>query len=172
MDPKIKNRSRMFYLNANIEASQFKGKNNWAVLLDANGNIAEGTGDNIFIVKDEKVITPYGKDILRGISRDYVLKNLCNELNIEASEGNVEPYDVYCADEMFMTGTPFCMLPVTHFNGIKIGSGKRGKIFNALLEQWSKNIGVDIERQIKNWNGEDKSTKSANFVSPYKFYKK
>ena len=46
-----------------------KGKNNWAILLDSDGNIAEGSGDNIFIVKDKKVITPKGKDILRGISK-------------------------------------------------------------------------------------------------------
>mgnify|MGYP003956114703 FL=1 len=65
MDPKIKNRSRIFYLNANIEASLFKGKNNWALLLDDRGFIAEGSGDNFFIVKDKKVITPRGVHILR-----------------------------------------------------------------------------------------------------------
>ena len=50
MDPKIKNRSRLFYLMANIEASLFKGDNNWALLLDTDGFIAEGTGDNFFII--------------------------------------------------------------------------------------------------------------------------
>ena len=171
MDPKIKNRSRLFYLNANIEASQFKGKNNWAILLDSDGNIAEGSGDNIFIVKDKKVITPKGKDILRGISRNYVLNNLCKELNIEAYEANIDPYDVYSADEMFMTGTPFCMLPVTHFNGLKVGSGKRGNVFNKLLNQWSKNTNMDIEKQIKLWNKKDKKDKK-DVLSPYKFQKK
>ena len=171
MDPKIKNRSRLFYLNANIEASQFKGKNNWAVLLDSDGNIAEGSGDNIFIVKDKKVITPKGKDILRGISRNYILNNLCKELNIEAYEANIDPYDVYSADEMFMTGTPFCMLPVTHFNGLKVGSGKRGEVFNKLLNQWSKNTNTDIEKQIKLWNKKDKKDKK-DILSPYEFKKK
>jgi len=112
MDPKIKNRSRLFYLNANIEASQFKGENNWALLLDSNGFIAEGTGDNFFIIKDKKIFTPKGKDILRGISRDYVINVLCKNLKIQVYEKNIEPYDVYSADEAFMTGTPFCMLPV------------------------------------------------------------
>ena len=51
MDPKIKNRSRLFYLNANIEVSQIKGSNNWALMLDTDGFIAEGSGDNFFIVK-------------------------------------------------------------------------------------------------------------------------
>ena len=167
MDPKIKNRSRLFYLTANIEASLFKGENNWALLLDANGFISEGTGDNFFIVKDNKVFTPKGKDILRGISRDYVINDLCKKLNIEVYEKNFEPYDVYAADEAFMTGTPFCMLPVTSLNGLKIGDGARGKIFNKLLSRWNKNVGLDIELQIKNWDKKNK--KDISGVTPYKF---
>ena len=57
MEPKIKNRSRLFYLMANIEVSMFKGENNWALLLDTDGFIAEGSGDNFFIVKDKNGIT-------------------------------------------------------------------------------------------------------------------
>ena len=167
MDPKIKNRSRLFYLTANIEASLFKGENNWALLLDANGFISEGTGDNFFIVKDNKVFTPKGKDILRGISRDYVINHLCKKLKIEVYEKNFEPYDVYAADEAFMTGTPFCMLPVTSLNGLKIGDGLRGKIFNKLLSRWNKNVGLDIELQIKNWDKKNK--KAISGVTPYKF---
>ena len=167
MDPKIKNRSRLFYLNANIEASLFKGKNNWALLLDDRGFIAEGSGDNFFIIKNKQVITPRGVHILRGISRDYVLETLCSQLNLEKIEKDIEPYDVYSADEAFMTGTPFCMLPVTSLNNIKIGSGKRGKIFNKLLSTWSKNVDVDIEKQIKDWNSKEKKTK--NGFSPYNF---
>jgi len=166
-DPKIKNRSRLFYLMANIEASLFKGENNWALLLDTNGFISEGTGDNFFIVKDNKVYTPEGKDILRGISRDYVIYNLCKELKIEVYEKNFEPYDVYAADEAFMTGTPFCMLPVISLNGLKIGDGGRGKIFNKLLSKWNENVGLDIELQIKNWDKKNK--KNISGVTPYKF---
>jgi branched-chain amino acid aminotransferase len=167
MDPKIKNRSRLFYLTANIEASLFKGENNWALLLDVNGFISEGTGDNFFIVKDNKVFTPKGKDILRGISRDYVMNNLCKKLKIQIYEKNFEPYDVYAADEAFMTGTPFCMLPVTSLNGLKIGDGTRGKIFNKLLSKWSENVGLDIELQIKNWDKKNK--KNISGITPYKF---
>ena len=167
MDPKIKNRSRLFYLTANIEASLFKGENNWALLLDTNGFISEGTGDNFFIVKDNKVFTPKGKDILRGISRDYVINHLCKKLKIEVYEKNFEPYAVYAADEAFMTGTPFCMLPVTSLNGLKIGDGVRGKIFNKLLSRWNKNVGLDIELQIKNWDKKNK--KDISGVTPYKF---
>lgn len=165
MDPKIKNRSRIFYLNANIEASMHKGKNNWALLLDLNGFIAEGSGSNFFIVKDNKVITPRGIHALRGISRNYVI-NLCKELKINVYEADIEPFDVYDADEAFVTATPFCMLPVVSLNGLKIGSGRRGKIYNKIINFWSEKVEVDIEKQIKVW---DKSAKNNNIITPYRF---
>ena len=166
-DPKIKNRSRLFYLNANIEASLFKGENNWALMLDPDGYIAEGSGDNFFIVKNNTVISPEGRNMLRGISRDYVMNELCKELNIKVVEKNIEPYDVYDADEAFITGTPFCMLPVTSLNSVKIGNGKVGKVFSKILSQWSKNQKVDIKKQIITWDQENK--KKSSKLSPYKF---
>ena len=166
MDPKIKNRSRLFYLNANIEASLFKGENNWALMLDKDGYIAEGSGDNFFIVKDNVVISPEGRNMLRGISRAYVMNELCKKLKIKCLEKNIEPFDVYDADEAFITGTPFCMLPVTSLNNIKIGNGKVGKIFDSLLTLWSKEQKVDIKHQIKAW---DKNSKKTKAITPYKF---
>ena len=168
MDPKIKNRSRIFYLMANIEASQFEGEDNWALLLDTDGYIAEGTGDNFFIVKNGVIYTPEGRNILRGISRQYIIDELGPELDIEVIEKNIEPYDVYTADEAFMTGTPFCMLPVTSLNGIQIGDGKVGQIFKKVLAKWSSNVKVDIEQQIKSW----KSNLEISSPTPYKFKNK
>ncbi len=165
MDPKIKNRSRLFYLNANIEASLFKGDNNWALLLDHNGYVAEGTGNNFFLVKDDKIYTPKGVHALRGITRNYVLK-LCKELDMPTFETDIEPFDVYEADEAFVTATPFCLLPVVSLNGIQIGNGKRGKIFNKILSFWSNKVELDIEKQIINW---DKSSKETKKLTPYKF---
>ena len=168
MDPKIKNRSRLFYLMANIEASHFKGENNWALLLDPDGFIAEGTGDNFFIIKDGVIITPEGRNILRGISRDYVMHSLCPQLKLEMIEKNIEPYDVYTSDEAFITGTPFCMLPVTGLNSISIGEGKVGPIFSRLINKWSQNIEVDIIKQIKDWNTAD-SGQTIKAPTPYNF---
>ena len=168
MDPKIKNRSRLFYLTANIEAGQVAGDNNWALLLDTDGFVAEGTGDNFFIVKNGCVITPEGRNILRGISRQYVMDELCPTCGYRVVEKNIEPYDVYLADEAFMTGTPFCMLPVTSLNGNKIGSGKVGPVFQKLLRLWGQNTGVDIQTQIQKWNAEG-GAPSANAPTPYRF---
>jgi branched-chain amino acid aminotransferase len=167
LDPKIKNRSRIHYQMANIEASLVKGDNNWALLLDTDGFIAEGTGDNFFIVKDEVIITPEGRNILRGVSRDYVFE-IAKQLKLKCIEKNIEPYDVYTAQEAFMTGTPFCILPVTSLNSNPIGDKKIGKITGMLLDKWSKNVGVDIIRQIKGFN---KSLRNSadNVPTPYAF---
>jgi len=167
LDPKVKNRSRLHYLMANIEVSGYKGDNNWALLLDTDGFITEGTGDNFFIVKDEVIITPEPRNILRGISRAYIFE-LAQQLGLKCIENNIEPYDVYMADEAFMTGTPFCILPVTSLNGEKINDGKMRKITDRLLETWSKNVGVDIIKQIKDWSKE-KKPKGEIAPSPYNF---
>jgi branched-chain amino acid aminotransferase len=171
MDPKIKNRSRLFYLMANIEASQFAGDNNWALLLGTDGFITEGTGDNFFIIKDGVVISPEGRDILRGISRDYVMNELCPSLGITAVEKNIDPYDVYTADEAFITGTPFCMLPVTSLNNLKIGTGKPGPLFSKILDEWSLKEGVDIQKQISDWNDQDAHSGMVDAPTPYRFKK-
>jgi branched-chain amino acid aminotransferase len=94
------------------------------MLLDTDGNFSEGTGDNFFIIKNETIYSTRGRNILRGISRDYIFE-LCDELKLKYEEKDIEPYDVYTADEAFMTGTPFCMLPVTTLNSLPLGNGKK-----------------------------------------------
>ena len=168
MEPKIKNRSRMFYLMANIETSLMEGDNNWGLLLDPDGFIAEGTGDNFFIIKDKQIISPEPRNMLRGISRDYVMNVIGPELGYEVIEKNIEAFDVYTADEAFMTGTPFCMLPVTSLNSVKIGDGKVGDNYKGILSKWSSNMNLDIKTQIQTWNKEDEG-KTVDGVSPYKF---
>ena len=171
LDPKIKNRSRIHYLMANIEASSMEGENNWALLLDPDGYIAEGSGDNFLIIKGNTIISPEGRNMLRGVSRDYVMNELASQAGMKVIEKDIEPYDVYTADEAFMTATPFCMLPVTRINGLNIGDGKVGVKFLKLIQQWSENVGVDIIKQIQAWN-QSGSSVSSNSPTPYTFKKK
>ncbi len=160
LEPKVKNRSRIHYLMANIQASQMKGENNWPLLLDPDGFIAEGSGYNFFMVKGGNIHTPEGRNCLRGISRQFVLDIVdCN-----GSEHNIEPYDVYTADEAFVTGTPFCMLPVISLDGVPIGTGKIGEVYKWFLEYWSKQVSVDIKTQIQAW---DNGAKEG--MTPYQF---
>ncbi len=162
LDPKIKNRSRLHYMIANIQASLFKGEDNWPLLLDPCGFIAEGTGDNFFIVKGNEIITPQGRNILRGISREYV-KSLAAVQGFNPVERNIEPYDVYTADEAFMTGTPFCILPVRSLDGVTINEDF--PITRLLLREWSSQVNVDIVGQIKKWDSGNKG----EGASPYLF---
>ena len=165
LEPKVKNRSRIHYLMANIQASMMSGEDNWPILLDLNGFVTEGPGDNFFIVKNGVVITPEGRNVLRGISREYIF-DLCKELKIPCIEKNIEQYDIVTADESFLTATPFCMIPSTKFNGANIGDGNIGKITKKLLDKWSENVGVDIASQIKSWKLQEESN-----INPYKFQK-
>ncbi len=166
IDPKVKNRSRLHYLMANIQVSGYSGDNNWALLLDTDNFIAEGTGDNFFMVKDGALYTPEPRNILRGISREYVME-IAKELGIPCYEKNLDVYDVANTDEAFMTGTPFCILPVTSLDGDKIGNGKMGEMTRKLLDTWGNNVGVDIEAQIKKWS----SDIASNAPTPYAFKK-
>lgn len=170
MEPKIKNRSRLFYLMANIEVSMIKGNDNWALLLGTDGFIAEGTGSNFFMIKDGKIYTPEGRDCLRGITRQSIMEDIAPRIGIEVIEKNIEIFDVYEADEAFLTSTPFCVLPAVTLNGNKIGDGKPGPITKKLLDSWSDLVGVDIVNQIKDWDS--KAIESKNAPSPYKFNKK
>lgn len=169
LDPKVKNRSRLHYLIANAEVAGYAGANNWALLLDPDGYVAEGTGDNFFIVRRGTIVTPEGRNILRGISREYVMRELSPLIGVPCVEANIDVYDVMNAAEAFMTGTPFCLLPVTSINGVRIGDGVMGPVTRRLLDRWSANVGVDIERQIKAWYC---APSDSSAPSPYAFSKK
>ena len=167
LDPKIKNRSRVHYLMANIQVSNVKGNNVWALLLDTHGFVSEGTGANFFIVKDGVLYTPEPRNILRGISREYVM-SLAKELSIPCYEKNLELYDVINADEAFFTSTPFCMLPVVKCDGLNIGNGMPGPMYKRLIEKWGDNVGVDIIAQVTMYARESKERLSSA-ATPYSF---
>jgi branched-chain amino acid aminotransferase len=145
LEPKVKNRSRLHYKMAMLEV----GDGKWPLMLDPDGFIAELPGANFFIIKNASIITPEGRNVLRGISRQFI-----GEM-YEIEERNIEPYDVYEADEAFVTGTPFCMLPVTSLNNILIGDGEVGYAYKAILADWSKRVKVEIKEQIQKWDEVD-----------------
>jgi branched-chain amino acid aminotransferase len=167
LDNKAKHHNRLHFLRANIEISQQKGENNWALLLDDKGHITEFTGANIFMIKNGVVFTTR-ENILEGISRRYVMDDLCPRCSLKYVEADIVPYNVSNADECFATGTPFCILPVTFFNGQPIGKGAPGPVTNILIETWSENVGVNIVQQIKSWNAKDTGNVG---TSPYSWKK-
>lgn len=173
LDPKVKNRSRIYYQMANIQVSLAKGTNNWALLLDPDGHVTEGTGNNFFIVKDGIVITPRGENVLRGISRQFIFE-LCEKSGIPCLESDIGMFDVINADEAFVTGTPFSLLPVSSIDGVMIGNSESllregsvvGSITSQLVDAWSNEVGLDIYQQLRNFAG---ASPTQSGPSPYQF---
>jgi branched-chain amino acid aminotransferase len=145
LDARIKNRSRMAYTLAEIEVKLIDPQAQ-GILLDIDGNIAENKGGNFFIVADGVLKTPTTRNVLAGVSRATVLE-LAAQLGIPAQETDIQPYDVYTADEAFFTSTPYCIMPATRFNGLPVGDGQVGPISRRLLAAWSELVSLDIVAQ-------------------------
>jgi branched-chain amino acid aminotransferase len=119
----------------------------WAVLLDVNGNLAEGLGSNIFIVRDGKLFTPRERFVLPGVSRRAVM-DLAAEAGIACEEKDLDLYDAYTADEVFLTSTSLCLCGVRTVNGQAIGDGKPpGPITKRLTEAYIRHVGCDFVKQ-------------------------
>ncbi len=102
-----------------------------ALLLDAEGYVAEGSGENIFIVRDDVIYTPHLTSALDGITRDTIIV-LAAELGIPVKEKLITRDEVYIADEAFFTGTAAEVTPIREVDGRAIGSGRRGPITERL----------------------------------------
>lgn len=98
-----------------------------ALLLDVEGYVAEGSGENIFIVKNGKLHTPDLTSALEGITRDTIVQ-LAQEMEIEVIEKRITRDEVYCADEAFFTGTAAEVTPIRELDNRVIGEGKRGPV--------------------------------------------
>jgi len=108
-----------------------------AIMLNSQGKIAEGSAENIFIVKNGQILTPpLTADVLEGITRDSVIK-IIEENGGELIETNVERDDLYVADEVFMTGTAAEVKSVTEIDKTVIGNGKPGKITKELQKAFT-----------------------------------
>ncbi len=149
IDPKAKNRSRLYYQIANLQATHME-KGAMALLTDELGFITEGTGNNFFIARDGEIFTPKPHNILRGVSRQACM-DLAARLDVPLHESDLEPYDVRTADEAWCSSTPFCMLPVTRFNFQPVGDGRPGPLFRQLIAAWSEEVGVNIVAQAREY---------------------
>jgi len=104
------------------------------IALDVAGNISEGSGQNIFMVRDGAIVTPpLGSSILGGITRDSVM-TLARDLGYTVTESVIPREALYIADEVFFVGTAAEVTPVRSIDKLKIGSGKRGPVTQALQQ--------------------------------------
>ena len=147
LDARVKNRSRMAYTLAEIEVKLVDPAAQ-GIILDIHGNVGENKGGNVFVVSNGELRTPTAQNCLAGISRETVLE-LAAQLGIPAREMELQPYDLYTADELFFTSTPYCIMPATLFNGLPVGDGQVGAVARQLLGAWSEQVGVDIAKQAE-----------------------
>lgn len=141
LSPAIKSLNYLNNILAKIEAKQFGALE--AIMLNDQGFVAECTGDNIFIIHKGKIFTPAAQQgALKGITRDAVF-DLAAELNIPIEQHDLTRYDVWNADEVFLTGTGAEVIPVVKLDGRQIGDGKPGPIFLRVLEAFRRLVLVD-----------------------------
>jgi branched-chain amino acid aminotransferase len=126
LDPRIKSLNYLNNILAKIEAQQAGAPE--AVLLNAEGYVAECTADNLFFVRQGHLLTPAtATGALQGITRDSVL-DIARDLDLPITEGWFTRYDLYTADECFMTGTGAEIVPVVRIDGRTIGTGRPGPL--------------------------------------------
>ncbi|MBW2941240.1 branched-chain amino acid transaminase [Zhongshania aquimaris] len=106
-----------------------------ALLLDNEGYVAEGSGENVFIVRNGKLYTPELTSCLDGITRNTIFE-FANELGLKVEEKRITRDEVYVADEAFFTGTAAEVLPIRELDGRIIGSGSRGPVTNLLQNMY------------------------------------
>lgn len=112
-----------------------------AICLDKNGYVSEGVGENLFIVKNGKLVTPPSyAGLLVGITRDIVLK-LAERIGYTVIEQNITPTELFTADEAFLTGTAAEITPIAEINGRPIGDGKPGPVTRRLMIEFEKMLG-------------------------------
>ncbi|MBM4081707.1 MAG: branched-chain amino acid aminotransferase [Planctomycetes bacterium] len=149
LDPKAKVRGRVHFMVAGLQARKIDPKA-WPLLTDEDGFITESTGANFFLVKDGALFTPEPRNILRGITRMAVME-MAGQMGLPCYERNLEPYDVVVADEAFLTTTPFCIVPMTRFDGHPVGSGVPGPVTKRVIAAWDEMVGVDTIAQAKDY---------------------
>lgn len=140
------------YLNLMVAHEEVRRNdpNAWAILLDHNGNLCEGVGSNLFLVEDGVIYTPQDQYVLCGVSRQTAIE-LAEQEGLSVVKKDVDLYDAYTADEMFITSTSFCIVPVKSLNGITVGDGALpGPVTKRLTDAYIKLVDYDfVEQYLK-----------------------
>lgn len=145
IDPKVKHHSRLNFVQAELEAADVDPAAQ-PILLDDAGNVSEGIGYNVFLVKDGILKTPSDRSILQGVSRGVIIE-LARRLDIPVSEEVLQPYDLYTADEVFFSRTSPRIVPVSRVDNRDLGGAIPGDITRRLISAHSELGGVDIVDQ-------------------------
>ena len=141
LDPRVKSLNYLNHILARMEANYANADE--AILLNAQGHVTEGSTDNIFIVKDKKIFTPAISDgALEGITRDMIFE-VTKFQDLSCMEKTLSPYDLYTADECFLTGTAMELVPVSEIDGRKLPLSP-GPMFNKLHKLFKEKIQIEV----------------------------
>lgn len=121
-----------------------------ALLLDAQGFVCEGSGENFFMVRDDVLYTPELTSALEGITRDTVI-TLARDIGLEVREKRITRDEVYVADEAFFTGTAAEVTPIRELDNRPIGQGSRGPITEKLQSMYFDQV-LGRSEMYRNWN--------------------
>ena len=145
LDPKVKHYSRMNFVLANLEATDVDPKA-YPVVLDSEGSIAEHIAGNFYLISDGTLKMPTDRSSLQGGTQKAVVR-LAKQLGIPMVEEDLQPYDAYNADEVFLTNATYCILPAGRIDGRAIGDEVPGPITRQLQSAWSEMVGIDFVDQ-------------------------
>jgi branched-chain amino acid aminotransferase len=139
LDPAIKSLNYLNNILAKIESIDAGVLE--AIMLNTDGQVAECTGDNIFLVKDGAVVTPPPEaGLLNGVTRRFVIETLCPALGIACTERHLRLEDVYAADEVFLTGTAAEVIGVNAVGDRAIGTGRGGPVTARLTAEFRRRV--------------------------------
>lgn len=137
----------LYITNALAKTEAIESGFDEAIMLTPDNYVAEGSGENIFLVIDGKLVTPPSYDgILMGITRETVIKLAKEELNLETVERHVDRIELYSAEECFLTGTAAHLTPVSEIDRRKVGNGEIGKVTHKLQQIYADVIQGKLPR--------------------------
>jgi branched-chain amino acid aminotransferase len=145
VSPKAKISNKMNHHVAELEAKA-SNPDAYAIMLDLEGNITEGSSANFLFISEGRIKIPDTRFVLSGADMHAVLE-LASGLGIGVDEGTYTTYDLYNAQEAFLTASSYGMLPIVSFNGLPIGTGKVGPMTRRLMDAWIDLVGVDFVAQ-------------------------
>ena len=145
VSPKAKVSNKMNHFVAELEAKAFNS-DAYPILLDMDGNITESSGANFLFVSEGRIKVPDTRLVLSGADMAAAL-DLTSGAGIPVDEGTYTTYDVYNAQEAFLTTNSFGILPIVSLNGLPIGTGKVGPMTRRLMDAWMDLVGMDFVSQ-------------------------
>jgi branched-chain amino acid aminotransferase len=137
------------YLNSILATQECRNNGyNESILLDTEGNVSEAAGENIFIVRNKKIYTPFTAfSVLEGITRDSAM-TIARNMGYELAERPIVRTELYMADEVFLTGTAAEIIAVTNIDGLQVGDGREGPVTRSIREMYTKIVSAEIKEYL------------------------